>query len=108
MKLEETLAEYSKTVQSWKETPFDDLMQNAELMKDMAIILSDLTSHRVKFRKLWIKKVFELKDEMSVSASEKEADNEYPELYLLRQIINAGSNILDSMRSQCSLLKKEL
>ena len=107
MKLGDVLKEYLSTVQTWKETPFNDLNQTAELMKDMAIILSELTVHKVKFKKVWNGKVFSLRDEMSNAAAERTADTEFPELDQIRQVIRAGGNVLDAMRSTVSLLKSE-
>lgn len=107
MKLEDTLKETTQIIQTWKETPFDDLNQSAELMKDMAIVLYELTRHKVKFKKDWNAKCFSLRDDMSVAAAEREANISVPELDTIRQVIRAGNNILDSIRSQVSLLKTE-
>ena len=107
MKLSEVLKEYLSTVDTWRETPFDDMIQTAELMKDMAIILSQLTVHKVKFKKQWNALVFSLRDETSIAAAEKQAHEKYPELDQIRQVIRAGNGILDTMRSQVSLLKSE-
>jgi len=108
MKLNEVLEEYSKTVQAYKETPFEDKNQTAELMKDMSIILSALTSYKVKSKKDWDGKCFNLvKEGMTGTAAEKIANQEFPDLDMLRQLLKAGNNILDTMRSHVSLLKSE-
>ena len=108
MELKEVLNEYTKTVQTYKETPFDDKIQTAELMKDMAIILSALTSYKVKNKIDWDGKCFNLvKEGMTGTAAEKIANQEFPDLDMLRQLLKAGNNILDTMRSHVSLLKSE-
>jgi len=108
MDLKEVLTEYLKNVESYKATPFENKIQTAELMKDMAIILSDLTNYKVKTKKLWDGKCFNLvKEGMTGTAAEKIANQEYPDLDMLRQILRAGNNILDTMRSHVSLLKSE-
>lgn len=105
--LENVLSEYNNTITCWRETPFDDLFKSAELMKDLAIILNNLSLHKIEYQIHWNKKCFELRDKMSVAASEKTANNELPELGKLRQVLKAGNNVLDSIRSQVSLLKQE-
>jgi hypothetical protein len=107
MNLDEVLKECTNTIHAWKETPFDNLDQNAELMKDLAIIIYELTRHKVKFKEQWNAKCFELRDEMSNAAAEKIASKDYPELDMIRQVIRAGNNVLDCIRSQVSLLKQE-
>ena len=107
MTLQEALEECTNTVHTWKETPFDDINQTAELMKDMAVIIYELTRHKVKFKEQWNAKCFELREDLSNAAAEKVANKEYPELDKIRQVIRAANNVLDSLRSQVSLLKNE-
>lgn len=103
----DALQEYRNIVTSWKETPFDELNQSAELMKDMAIVLSDLTMHKIEFKKQWNAHIFKRPPGESIASAERAADNAVPELAELREIIRAGNNILDAIRSQVSLLKSE-
>ena len=50
-----------------------------------------------------------IKDAMEAArkAAEREANIDVPELDTIRQVIRAGNNVLDSIRSQVSLLKTE-
>lgn len=106
MDLQETLEELTKSIHSYRETPFDELHQIAEIMKDIAILLYDLTRHKVKYKKNWNQVCFENRD-MSVAAAEREANIKVPELDLIRQVMRAGNNALDTIRSHVSLLKAE-
>ncbi len=44
----------------------------------------------------------------SVARASNKADNEVPELYLLRRILESGYRCSDAMRSNLSYLKKEM
>jgi len=106
----DALTKYQECVQTWKETPFDKLNQTAELMKDFAIVLSDLTMHKIDFKKRWNAHVYRItsaQEKKNISAAERDADFSIPELQELREVIRAGTNILDAIRSQVSLLKQE-
>jgi hypothetical protein len=107
MNLQYWLDRYNETVLDYDNLPFDQKMKSAELMKDMAVILSYLTMERIEVQKKWIAFIFNQKNTMSNAAAEKLADSKYPELYQLRRIHEAGKAILDTMRSQISLLKQE-
>lgn len=106
MTLQETLEELTKSIHEYRETPFDQVHQIAEIMKDVAILLYDLTRHKVKYKGDWNKVCFENR-ELSVAAAEREANNKVPELDMIRQVMRAGNNTLDTIRSHVSLLKKE-
>lgn len=113
MNLIEVLEEYNKVVQTWKETPFDDLHQTSELMKDMSIIKDSLVKHKIDYKKQWSAKwfyYFKSKEKgglgMSNAAAEKLATHNVPEVDQIRYIINSGSDMLGVMRSQVSVLKQ--
>lgn len=105
MELKEALERYNTIVDTYDSIPFDDRMATAELMKDLAVCLSYLTMQRIVYQKEWNKIVFEF--EGTNAAGERKADESKPELYQLRRIHEAGKAILDTMRSQISLLKQE-
>lgn len=113
--LTEALEEYNNTVQAWKETPFDDISQTSELMKDLVIIKDFLVKEKIGYKKSWSSKWFKYHSSkekggygMSSTAAEKLASHNVPELDQLRQIIRSGNDMIDIMRSQVSLLKESL
>jgi len=105
MTLQEALERYSSIVDTYDSLQFDDKVATAELMKDMAVTLSYLTMNRIQYQKKWNGVVFSFQG--TNAAGERKADQEVPELYQLRRIHDAGKSILDTMRSQISLLKQE-
>ena len=105
MNLIEALKEYDNIVKDYKDISFDDVRGTSGLMKQMAVCLSYLTIERVAYQKLWNGVAF--KHVGTNAAGEKLATEAYPQLYQLRRIHEAGKNILDTMRSQISLLKQE-
>lgn len=106
MDLKEALEECTNTIQAYRETQFEDISQTTGLMKDMAIILYELARHKTKYKQLWNGECFSLRGETSNAMAEKGAHAKYPELDMLRQVIRAGGNVLDAMRSQISFLKQ--
>ena len=106
MNLKEALNKYNSIIDTYDGLEFDDKMVTAGLMKDMAVCLSYLTMHRIEAQKEWNSIVF---NHVGTNASgERQADERVPQLYQLRRIHEAGKAILDTMRSQISLLKTEL
>ena len=105
MTLKEALNKYNYIIDTYDGLSFSDKMETAELMKDMAVCLSYLTMHRIDAQKEWNSIVF---NHQGTNASgERHADENVPQLYELRRIHEAGKAILDTMRSQISLLKSE-
>lgn len=105
MNLSEALDRYNSIVDTYDSLQFDERMKSAELMKDLAVTLSYLTMHRIEAQKQWNGIVFN--HEGTNASGERKADETVPQLYKLRRIHEAGKAILDSMRSQISLLKQE-
>lgn len=105
MNLSDALNRYNTIVDTYDSLSFDDKIATAELMKDMAVTLSYLTMNRIDMQRNWNREVFLFQG--TNAAAERFADEKVPELYKLRRIHEAGKAILDTMRSQISLLKQE-
>ena len=107
MDFNSALSRYRAIIDSYDALEFDDLHKTAELMKDMAVVLSYITMERNNYKKAWNSVIFESGKTMSNAAAKANADHQVPELYESRRIHEAGKHILDTMRSQVSLLKQE-
>lgn len=105
MSLEEALATYNEIIDRYEKIAFYDVSATSHAMKDLAVCLSYLTMHRIKYQKEWNAAVFNF--EGTNAAGEKHANEKVPALYKLRRIHEAGKSILDTMRTQISLLKQE-
>lgn len=105
MDLVTALEKYDQIVANYESISFDDVNGTTVLMKDMSICLSYLTMERVGFQKMWNAAVFTFKG--TNAAGEKYANEQYPQLYRLRRIHEAGKTIIDTMRSHVNLLKQE-
>lgn len=80
----------------------------SELLKSFVSALYYLETVRSDIHDKWQSKVKELIDAgNSVSRAENMAHVEYPEMYRLRRIMEAGYEIVGAIRTNISLLKHE-
>jgi hypothetical protein len=105
--LKDWLNKLDKTIESYYLASFDDKIFHTEKMKDLSVILFYLTKERIDYKKKWDAAYFEAKKNNSSTASERIADLDVPEMYMLRRLHEVGKSILDTMRSHVSLLKQE-
>jgi hypothetical protein len=72
-------------------------------------VLYFLEETRAEIHDLWQTKVYKLVEGgASVSRAENEAHVEYPQMYQLRRLMDAGYRVADSIRTRISYLKNEL
>ena len=72
-------------------------------------VLYFLEETRALIHDEWQTKVFNLVGEgKTVSRAENEAHVEYPQMYQLRRIMDAGYRVSDSIRTRISYLKSEM
>ena len=77
--------------------------------RDITSILYFLEETRAEIHDLWQTKVYKLVEGgASVSRAENEAHVEYPQMYQLRRLMDAGYRVADSIRTRISYLKNEL
>ncbi len=78
------------------------------ILKDLSSALYYMETVRADVHNKWQSRVKELIDEgNSVARSENVAHVEYPEMYKLRRIMDAGYEIVGAIRTNISLLKHE-
>lgn len=104
MNLKETLDEYNSLIDTYKSLDWDSATEISSLLKDLSCVLAYLEGFRTEYYHKWIAISSQ---ENTVSAGERKADIEVPELYMLRRIMTAGYKVLDAMRSNISYAKKE-
>jgi hypothetical protein len=101
----EILTEYVKAYYDCDRTNGEDLMH---LLQKITGTLFFLEHNRSKFHALYESKVFELVGKgNSVARAVNEANNEYPEMYQLRRVMDGGYRIVDAIRTNISYLKSE-
>jgi len=103
------LAELNAVIDTYSSLEDADGNTLIELLQRLSTTLFSLEFQRVKYHKLYNKKMDELiaKGESKVRA-EIIANKEYPELYLLRRIMGAAYKVNDAIRSNLSYVKEEL
>jgi hypothetical protein len=103
-RLEDWLNEYNAIIDTYHSLQWNEGDKISELMKNLSVVLSHLEHLRNSYHNMWIG---ESMKENGVSAGERRANKEVPQLYQLRRIMTAGYRILDSMRSNISYIKHE-
>ena len=108
MKLEETLKDLRGYIEIYSDVTLDDGEQLNYLLQKISTTVYFLTEEKSKYKKLYELKIFELtKEKMTVSRAVNVAETEYPELYLLRYVIDNANRIIDAIRTNISYLKSE-
>jgi len=102
---EDWLTSFSTRVEKYGKLKWNEGGEISELMKDLTVILCHLEQERKEAHEKWNHLVFTF--EGSVSRAEISANEEVPELYQLRRIMQAGYRVVDAMRSNISYIKKE-
>lgn len=81
-----------------------DTHTQSEILRSLSTALHDLAGHRIKAHEDWMSAWFNSKGK-SEAAREREADFKVPELYMIRQFMQSGNKILDSLRTSISANK---
>tara|TARA_R110000803_G_scaffold5445_2_gene17908 strand:- start:1856 stop:2245 length:390 start_codon:yes stop_codon:yes gene_type:complete len=87
------------------ELKVDEGMTYSKLLKNLSSNLFYLERYRSEYYYKHNQIMFEFKG--SVAASKIKADEQVPEIYLLRRTMNAAYRVADAMRSNISYIKKE-
>jgi hypothetical protein len=99
------LSAFDNRVDAYGKLKWNEGEKISEYLKDLTVILCHLEHHRKEAHEKWNSLVFEF--DGSVSRAEINANEQVPELYQLRRIMNAGYRVVDAMRSNISFIKKE-
>jgi hypothetical protein len=105
MKEIEKLNEY---VNQYYKCNLQDGNELSFLLQKITGLLFYLETVRAEIHDLYENKVFNLvKDKYTISKAVNEANVEYPQMYQLRRIMDAGYRITDAIRTNISFLKSE-
>lgn len=112
--MEKLLLRISSSVQRYRdmgeELVFDDIQELSTIMKNLSSDLFFLEKHRDDASRKYNQILFANTNSphnMSVNKAEILANEQCPELYMLRRIMTSGYKCLDSVRSHISALKQE-
>ena len=102
------IADLNAYVNAYYSCNLQDGEELSILLQKITALLYFLETVRSEVHKLYESKVFELVGKgNTVARSMNEANVEYPQMYQLRRIMNAGYRIADAIRTNISYLKSE-
>jgi len=99
------LAVYDELAQKYDSMKWNRLPELNNLLQKFVIVLSQLEHERANAHEKHNEIVFNY--EGAVNRAIIEADHDVPELYMLRRIMEAGYQIVGSIRSNISTANKE-
>lgn len=103
--MEEILNEITSITDTYYSLSWNNGKDISELLKNLTCQLFYLEKYRSEIQENHNGVMFNFTG--SVSAGKIKADKDYPELYMLRRVMNASYRVVDSMRSNISYIKKE-
>jgi len=108
-KFERTLHDLTTYVIAYDDVALNDGENLNYLLQKINTTLFYLETERSNFKKQFEKRVYELTTDkkMTVARALNFAENEVPELYMLRRIMDSGYRISDAIRTNISFLKNE-
>jgi len=102
------LEQLNKYVNQYYKCNLQDGNELSLLLQKITGLLFYLETVRASTHDLYETKVFNLvKDKYTISKAVNEANVEYPQMYQLRRIMDAGYRITDAIRTNISFLKSE-
>lgn len=106
MKLEEVLSNLNKVIEDYKNVPLIEVHQLSEILRDLGVNLSYLVQLRKEYYFKFQKVIFESQC-ATISAKEREAEHEVPELDEIRKILRHYGELQKDIRTQISLWKND-
>lgn len=105
---EEILSNITKAVDDYHNMPAIDMDAKdlSNILKRLQSNMYYLAQHRIDFYKQWQREYFSC-NETSDAARTKHCERSTPELYQCRQIMKVVDSIMNGIRSQISIYKKE-
>jgi uncharacterized protein YicC (UPF0701 family) len=99
----------NKAVQNYYKISLQDGNGLNELLQKITGLLYYLETVRANTHNLYESKIQEIvKSGESVSRATNEANVVYPEMYMLRRVMDAGYRVVDAIRTNISFLKEEM
>ena len=104
--LTEILSNIDKSIDEYNDMDLFHYKQLSEILRVLTSNLFYLEKHRIEAYNSWHEVYFTCKQTSNV-AKERWADNQVPELYKMRRIMTSAYKIVEAIRSQISIYKKE-
>jgi hypothetical protein len=102
------ITELNGYVKRYYKSNLQDGNELSELLQKITGLLYYLETERSKTHDLYENEVFNLvKEGSSVARAINEANVKYPEMYMLRRIMDSSYRIVDAIRTNISYLKSE-
>lgn len=106
--LKSALDHLSKTIKEYRNTDTSDVETMLKQLQQITGIIAYLSNEKASYHNKFQVKINQLILQGNpVSRAENEAHTEYPEIYLLRNIINSANQVVDAIRSIVSYYKTE-
>ena len=99
------LEEINKAIEQYHDLDLFDYHQLSEILRTLTSNLFFLEAYRKDANEEWLKVYFEM--EGTNAYRERIADNHVKDLYMLRRLMTSAYKIVDALRSQISIYKKE-
>lgn len=104
--LDEILENADSIIREYEGGEWQSLDVLREMQRELSVSLYLLTKFNIEFYRVYNSILFNNKG--SVASGKILADEQVPELRMLRKIMEAIDNVLWSMRSEISIVKKEI
>lgn len=107
--MKQALEHITKYIKLYRESDPEDGNTLVECLQQITSTLFYLEKERAVYHDMFQKKINELiAKEMSVSRSENEAHVLFPEMYMLRRVMDSAYTTCDAIRTQISWIKSGL
>jgi hypothetical protein len=103
--MEEHLKKINDLVDTYESGAWVGVETLRTMLRELTAAYYHLTEHNIEYYQKHNTFLFNWKG--SVASGKIQADEEYPELRMLRKIMEATENVMWSMKSELSIIKKE-
>lgn len=103
--LDEVLTQIRKAREDYDTMTLQDNLKLSEILRTLSSNLFYLTEYRITAHERWLT-VYNQSSGTN-AAKEREADNQVKELYMIRHIHAQGNKLVDVIRSQIGIYKRE-
>ena len=104
--LNEILDNINNAVDKYNELPLFEVKELAEILRELVSNLFYLEKHRIRAYNEWHEVYFTCKQTTN-AGKEKWADNQIQDLYMIRRLMTSAYKIVEAIRSQIGIYKKE-
>lgn len=103
--MQETLQKIDKIVEVYESGEWQSIEKLTRLLRGLTTANYRLSKYNIEYHAMYNSIMF--KHSGSVASGKIKADEEIPELRMLRKIMEATDNVIWSIRSEISIVKKE-